>query len=166
MTFDALQLFLTTLVRGITGKTVIWQNLNNPKPKKPYLAIRLFGFHGIGQDEILLNGPSITDVIVNGHNDVTFECQWIGLGSMEGLISLQQAMKKPTVLDLCTPAGVCVDDLSEVRDITALLDSNEFEERAMVEFNVRFVRQSIDSPGVIEQVNIVTEDREFSVEKE
>lgn len=165
MTFTALQTFIVSLVSSITGKTTIWQNQNAPKPKKPYLAIRLFGFHGIGQDEILLNGPTITDVIVSDHKDVTLECQWIGPGSM-GLLLLQQAMKKPTILDRCTIARVCIDSLGEVRDITELLDSNTFEERAIVEFNIRFVIQSVDNPGVIENVNITTEDRTFSVKKE
>lgn len=166
MTFDTLQIFLVSLINSITGKTTIWQKQNAPKPKKPYLAIRLFGFHGIGQDEILLNGPTITDVIVSDHKDVTLECQWIGPGSMGGLLLLQQAMKKPTILDRCTAAGVCIDSLGEVMDIATLLDSNEFEERAVIEFNTRFALQSVDNPGVIETVNIVTEDRTFSVKKE
>lgn len=166
MTFDTLQLFLVSLVRDITEKTTIWQKQNAPKPKKPYLAIRLFGFREIGQDEILLNGPTITDVIVNSHNDVTLECQWIGPGSMEGLLALRQALGKPTILDRCVAAGVCIELLNDVMDIAALLDSNEYEERAVIEFNVSFARRAIDNPGVIEKINIVTEDRTFSVEKE
>lgn len=165
MTYSEIQLFLVSLIKSITGKTTIWQKQNAPKPKKPYLAIRLFGFRGIGQDELLPSNAAIEEFIINGHRDVTLECQWIGPGSMDGLLSLQQAVRKPTILEKCTTAGICIDPIGDVQDIAELLDSNEFEERAIAEFNVRFVRQSIDNPGVIEKINITTEDGTFSVEK-
>ena len=166
MNYTTLQDSIRLLLADITGKQTIWQKQNAPKPKKPYLAIRLFAFRGIGQDEILPSDTAPGDFIINGHRECTLEAQWIGPGAEDGLLTLQQAMQKPTIIDRCKVAGVCIDSISNITDIAILLDSIAFEERCMLEFNVRFNQQVIDNPGTIENININTTERNFTIEKE
>lgn len=145
--------FLGSLFSDVTGNLVILQQQNSPKPPKPYLAIRSFAIRRLGQDEIL-PGLEVTDVIVSGPRQFTLEVQWIGENGEDGLSNLEQHMNAPTIIDRCFSFGVAIDSSENIQNISGLLDDADWEKRYSLDFTVRTTKQIVDSPGVIQEVNI------------
>lgn len=152
MTWVELEDFLQALITDLTGKTVIWAKQNAPKPKKPYITLRLFALRTEGMDEVLVVGSG--ELLVQGHRAVTLEVEWYGAGAMDGLTALEQSLYRPTVIDRCVAGGVAFFDAQEVQELTGLLDGKFWEERASIDFSLRFTRSTADSPGYIETVTI------------
>lgn len=153
MTISELGTFLQKLVSDLSGKLVIFQQQNAPKPGKPYLAIRLFAFRGIGMDEYL-PGVQVGEQIVSGPREVTLEIHWVGDGGIDGLHHLEQSMWRQTTVDRCFASGVSVFHSENIQDISGLMDGVDWEKRYSLDLQVRLTQQTIDNPGVIEEVNI------------
>jgi hypothetical protein len=153
MNMDELDKFLRALIAQITGKTVIPQKRDAPKPAKPYLALRFFAYRGFGLDE-LLPGDDDDTFLVTGERECTCEVHWIGEGAIEGLHGLEQALQSPSVVDRCFGAGVAVYNAEDIQDLSGLLDGVDWESRASMDLQLAVTRQTPDKTMRIADVEI------------
>ncbi len=166
MTWEQFEDFLQQLVADLTGKTTVWAHQNAPRPKKPYIALRLYSLRGVGGlDEILLT-ETPGELLVKGDREITLEAQWFGPGSTNGLERLWQALQRPTITERCEAAKIAIFDAQDVQNISGLLDGKAWEERASLDLYVRFARTTIDVPGYIEMVIVETSVGDKLVDKQ
>lgn len=143
--------FICSLIKELLAVEVIWENQNGPKPKKPFATILLSPVGTRGMDE---KRKTDGKVEVIGQREAVLEVNYFGSNAVDTLVELDQKMRSDTVADRCFNEGVVFFDSGDVLDITELLDSNKFEERAMIEFRIRFAKSYIDQPGYFETVEI------------
>ena len=146
---------LHAMVVALTGKVAIWEKQNGPKPKKPYLTMRLSSLRRVGLDEQRRTATA-GEVEVVGPREVTLSLQWLGENSMGGLTDLGQALQKPTIADKCMAAGFAVFDVDAVQELGAL-SGTTWEERAALDLYVRIMLSTTDAPGYIHDVTIAAE---------
>lgn len=138
---------LHAMVVALTGKVAIWEKQNGPKPKKPYLTMRLSALRGVGMDEQRRTATA-GELEIIGPREVTLSLQWLGEGSTGGLTDLGQALQKPTIADKCMKSGFAVFNVDAVQELGAL-SGTTWEERAALDLYVRIMLSSVDVPGYI-----------------
>lgn len=146
---------LHAMVVALTGKVAILEKQNGPKPKKPYLTMRLSSLRRVGMDEQRRTATA-GEVEIVGPREMTLSLQWFGDGAMAGLTDLAQALQKPTVVDRCMSAGFAVFDVDAVQELGAL-SGTTWEERAVLDMYVRIMLSTTDTPGYIHDVTIAAE---------
>lgn len=158
--------FIQSILTELLGCTVILAKQNGPKAKKPFATIRLYAFHGVGMnDEVSTTTPGQLEV--KGTQECTLEVQYFGTDAEQKLIELKHALSKPTIADRCFGAEVVFFDVQNVQDLTGLQDDTKFEERASIDFSVRFVLSMTDEPGYVSQVNLnMNKNYDFTVKEE
>lgn len=143
---------LHSLVVDLTGKTAIWERQDAPRPKKPYLTMRLFSLRESGMDEIRKTATA-GEVEIIGPREITCSIQWFGPGALNGLAKLSQSFQRPTIVDRCASLGFAVFSVESVQDVGITLDSR-WEERAALDVHVRYMQSVTDTPGYIHDVAI------------
>jgi hypothetical protein len=155
--------FIQSLVAELLGCTVIWSKGNGPKPRKPFATLRLYGYRRNGLDE----GRSTNTagvVEVRGDREATLEVQYFGEDAQQKLLELEQQFQRPTIVEQCFVEGVAFFDVQNIQDLTGLLDATTYEERASIDFSVRFAISTTDETGYIDKVTINADGTEFTVE--
>lgn len=147
----------------LLGCTVIRARRNGPKPRKPFATLRLYGFRKIGMDEERPTGTA-GELEIWGEREATLEVQYFGDDAQNKLLTVEQSLQRPTIVDRCVDAGVAFFDAGSVQDLTALLDTTLYEERAAIDLSIRFAVTVADNPGFITRVNITMDnDKNFTV---
>lgn len=160
MTITEIEDFLQQLISDITGKKVIWEHQDAPRPHKPYITLRLFSLRSQGHAEIL-DTETPGEIEVRSQKEDTLSIQWIGPGAMDGLSQLEQSFYKETIADRCAYSGIVIFDVETIMNITGLMDGVKWEERANMDAHVRFSQSVTDDPGYIETV-IITDTTEIN----
>jgi len=80
--------------------------------------------------------------------------QYFGPDALEHLETLARGFERPTIADRCFAAAVVVYDTNNITDLSALLESQTWDERANIDLYIRYNHDVEDEPGYIESVVI------------
>ncbi|WP_279018567.1 phage neck terminator protein [Megasphaera elsdenii] len=137
---------------GLPGKQVVWVNQNMPRIKRPFATLQFYGIHGEASEELRPSGPGKYDVRVP--TSATLAVQYFGPDALEHLETLARGFERPTIADRCFAAAVVVYDTNNITDLSALLESQAWDERANIDLYIRYNHDVDDAPGYIESVVI------------
>ena len=137
---------------GRPGKQVVWVNQNMPRIKRPFATLQFYGIHGEASEELRPSGPGKYDVRVP--TSATLAVQYFGPDALEHLETLARGFERPTIADRCFAAAVVVYDTNNITDLSALLESQTWDERANIDLYIRYNHDVDDDPGYIESVVI------------
>jgi len=154
--------FIQSMLVELLGCTVIWARQNGPKPKKPFAVLRLYAYRRDGLDEERFTSTQGV-VEVRGDRVATLEVQYFGDNAQQMLIELEQSLQRPTIVERCFGACVAFFDVKNIQDLTGLLDAATYEERASIDFSVRFVVSTTDETGYIDKITINADGTNFTV---
>ncbi len=137
---------------GLPGKQVVWVNQNMPRIKRPFATLQFYGIHGEASEELRPSGPGKYDVRVP--TSATLAVQYFGPDALEHLEPLARGFERTTIADRCFAAAVVVYDTNNITDLSALLESQTWDERANIDLYIRYNHDVNDEPGYIESVVI------------
>lgn len=137
---------------GLPGKNVVWVHQNMPRIKRPFATLQLYGVHGEASEELRPAGPGHYDVRVP--TSATLSVQYFGPDALEHLETLARGFERPTIADRCFAAAVVVYDCNNIIDLSALLESETWDERANIDLYIRYNHDVNDEPGYIDTVVI------------
>lgn len=137
---------------GLPGKSVVWAHQNMPRIKRPFATLQLYGVHGEASEELRPTAPGHYDVRVP--TSATLSVQYFGPDALEHLETLARGFERPTITDRCFAAAVVVYDTNNITDLSALLESQAWDERANIDLYIRYNHDVEDEPGYIESVVI------------
>ena len=137
---------------GLPGKQVVWVNQNMPRIKRPFATLQFYGIHGEASEELRPTGPGTYDVRVP--TSATLAVQYFGPAALEHLETLARGFERPTIADRCFAAAVVVYDTNNITDLSVLLESQTWDERANIDLYIRYNHDVEDEPGYIESVVI------------
>ena len=80
--------------------------------------------------------------------------QYFGPDALAHLETLARGFERPTIADRCFAAAVVVYDTNNITDLSALLESQTWDERANIDLYIRYNHDVDDAPGYIESVVI------------
>lgn len=108
-----------------------------PRPGTPYATVKITGVQAEGQEHRYGWGadpgaPDYVPRLMAGDRTATLSVQFFGAGALDYARTAAQALGKRSVQDALAAAGVGVQGVPDVQDLTALLDTS-FEERALIE---------------------------------
>lgn len=123
-------------------------------PSPPYAALLIVKVMRMGQDEVRPEAAPPDEVLVVGQRQLTLRCEVSGLGAgaLDRLCAAQDAMARPTVLELLTGVGASVLDDAGVE--VSLTD-----DRARLDIRLLAPSEVIDHTGQIEQADVTLEIR-------
>lgn len=137
---------------GLPGKQVVWVNQNMPRIKRPFATLQFYGVHGEASEELRPTDPGHYDVRVP--TSATLSVQYFGPDALAHLETLAHGFERPTIADRCFAAAVVVYDTNNITDLSALLESQTWDERANIDLYIRYNHDVDDAPGYIESVVI------------
>lgn len=137
---------------GLPGKSVVWAHQNMPRIKRPFATLQFYGIHGEASEELRPSGPGKYDVRVP--TSATLAVQYFGPDALEHLETLAHGFERPTIADRCFAAAVVVYDTNNITDLSALLESQTWDERANIDLYIRYNHDVEDEPGYIESAVI------------
>lgn len=86
------------------------------------------------------------EVSIAGLREATLNVQAYGKGSVELLAGLWAYFERPTVVDAFQQANIAVNMVSDVQDLTNVLDNRRYLERASLDFTISYDRCVVDCP--------------------
>jgi hypothetical protein len=138
----------------LPGVTVIWAEQNAPRPQGEFVTLKIIsGPIKIGRDESRISEtiPGQLDII--GHRSFIVSINSYGGDALVLLLKLQDSLSLLSVRDPLSTAGLTVNDVGNVRDVTAVVDTR-FERRANLEVTFSYVTTYDENPGYIEKVSV------------
>lgn len=152
---------LRTIIAGVVApEIVIFANQNSPQPAKPYWTLKV-------QSGVTLGSPEYGAVSNTGTQPVTETKQMtvnlqrfadVRGASFEAMSELRLNLKKPSVQALLRAQKIVIYDFMPVQDVTALLDSSKYEDRASMDIMIGYRGRVTDNVGLIETVDITPGD--------
>lgn len=141
----------------ITG-TVIWADLNKPRPPLPYTVLKINSLRLIKMDHY--DNPDNAGIQkVTGDREFTLSVQHFGTyNNVEFLTDFANKLRLTSVIDKFMGKKLVAFDTSDVLDISQLIDENAIERRSSVDVFMRMKSRLIDDVGVIDQVDILADD--------
>jgi hypothetical protein len=143
----------------IPENQIIWRNQSEPLPPRPCVTMKI------------INGPTPTDrnaaLFFNAPNrlfnqgmqmEMDVSIQIFGNTRTQRPLALQLTLDLNTsliqqsILDRLKQSGISIQGKSEVRNLTAL-EETEYEERAGFDVSMGLVQNILDDPGTIETIN-------------
>jgi len=149
---------LYDLLLPIVGGTLIWQDLNSPRPPLPYSAMKISSVRNINRDHYS-DASALGVQTVKGDRELTLNLQHYGvLNAVTVLQTVSDKLKLTTNIDKFMAKKLVTFDASQVVDISALLDKTIIEKRASVDIMLRYKSSLTDNVGIIDTVNIEADD--------
>jgi len=142
---------ILALVSQATALQVIFANQNGPRPKLPYVTLRV----GTSPRQGLLEGDLSEDGIQTyaGHRDATVELQCFGDGGFDALDNLGQRLKGPAMLAAALRLNLAVYATDAVQNVPVLRDGGKYEPRAVMDIGIRYTKQHDEDVGLINTVH-------------
>lgn len=134
--------------------SVIFANQNAPRPDGDYITLLLMNIPYSGQDWTgavnALTGKRtrLTDM------DLLYSVQCISDDAVEILHNLRSELLSEESNELFMIDGISINDIGEVRDITAILGTDLLETRAIMEIRTRMIDEKTEDVGYIESAEV------------
>ena len=141
---------ILALISQATQLQVIFANQNGPRPKLPYITLRV----GTAPRQGLLEGELSEDGVQTyaGHRDATVELQCFGDGGFDALDGLSQRLKGPGMLAAALEANLAVYATDAVQSVPVLRDGGKYEPRAVMDIGIRYTKEHDEDVGLIKTV--------------
>ena len=137
------------LVKATTVPIII-ANGNGPRPKLPYITLRLETAPRAPLSETGLSAEGIQTYAAQ--RDGTVELQCFGEGSFDALDEMSQRMKGPAMLAAAYEANLAIYATDAVQNVPVLRDGGKYEPRAVLDIGVRYTKQHDEDVGLIKTV--------------
>lgn len=141
---------IRALIAKATTLQVIFANQNGPRPKLPYVTLRVDT-----APRALLSEADLSEGGVQtyaAHRDATVELQCFGDGSFEALDDLSQRLKGPSMVAAGYAANIAIYAVDAVQNIPVLRDGAKYEPRSVLDIGVRYTKQHDEDVGLIKTV--------------
>lgn len=147
-------------VLGLDGGKVIWSNQDGVKQLAPFVTLMAYSHRAEAMEELRpTDVPGVFDL--KTPTAFTLEVRYFGKKNsypVDILDDFVRHMAKPTIVDKCFVNGVAFLYADAVQDITAtLMNNQQFEPAAAVDFHCRFTASVADEPGYVDTVDIRSE---------
>ncbi|MDI9250281.1 hypothetical protein QMZ25_16900 [Stenotrophomonas sp. RS-48] len=141
---------IRALIAKATTLQVIFANQNGPRPKLPYITVRV----DTAPRAPLLEADLSDDgnQTYAAHRDATVELQCFGDGSFDALDDLSQRLKGPYMVAAGYAANIAVYATDSVQNIPVLRDGAKYEPRAVLDIGIRYTKQHDEEVGLIKTV--------------
>lgn len=115
----------------------------------PYASLLIAKVLRVGQDELRPEDAPPDEVKVVGHRQLTLRAEVVGLasGALDRLCAAQDALARPTCIELLSTVGAAVLD-------DAGIDVSFPEDRARMDIRLLVPSEVLDHPGQIEQAGV------------
>lgn len=145
----------------ITG-TVIWADLNKPRPALPYSSIKINSLRFINQDHYS-DVSALGIQTVNGDREFTLSIQNFGkTDCVTFLNGVVNKLRLNTNLDKFMAKKIVPFNTGAVLDISALVDNTNIEKRASLDIFIRIKSSMTDNVGIIDAVNVEGDDNSLA----
>ena len=138
------------LLEKATPLTIVIANGNGPRPKLPYITLRL----DTAPRAPLLEADLSDDGVQNyaAHRDATVELQCFGSDGFDALDEISQRLKGPSMLAAALAANLAVYAADGVQSVPVLRDGGKYEPRAVMDIGIRYTKEHDESVGLISTV--------------
>lgn len=147
---------------GLTDADVLWEPVRDstgkmmPRPSRPYITMREGSVVRMGQDGGAL-ADSDTELVTRwGQRSLQISINWYGADvrdARNGLEALAFNFGSETTSEILRAANVGILEISDVRDLSLILDT-EGEDRAQMDVEVSYFITATENQGVVENVSI------------
>lgn len=150
------------VVGGIPNadRAVIFAHQDGPRPPMPYLLVNLLvPSVQVGEDEEIVDDADPPQHHIRGNRYATVSVNAFGATAFDWLELAALRLRAPSIKALNTAAGIAVQPMGGVNDLSALRDQST-ERRWQQDFRVDFVRQAaeLETESLIEFEQMVRED--------
>lgn len=122
-----------------------------PRPKPPFLTVRLLSVVPVGQDEIREIDPDTNIATIGGQRRLAVSVNAYGSGATDYLAQALASLNKVTVQEYLRAAGLAVCRIGTSQNLTAMLET-EYEERVQADVTFNLAENVEDDLGIIEKV--------------
>lgn len=153
------------VVAALPGIRVIWQDQNEPRPARPYFAMKILtGPLREGHDEEIMNEDDKMEM--SGSRMISVSMNFYGTKALEGMAQVQSRLQWQSVRDILAKKNLVFVSDSGVRDLSQLLE-NQTETRSQMDATFRFTDTGVDEGvGIIERVEVAQVDENGDVVRE
>ena len=145
----------------ITG-TVIWADLNKPRPALPYSSIKMNSMRYVNQDHYS-DATSLGIQTVTGDREFTLSIQNFGkTDCVTFLNGVVNKLRLNTNLDKFMAKKIVPFNTGAVLDISALVDNTNIEKRASLDVFIRIKSSITDNVGYINTTNVEGNDNSLA----
>jgi hypothetical protein len=131
-------------------RMIIWADRNGPRPEKPYFTIKV---RGTSSAKLVETPPDANGVATfREHRLIRCEVACFGKDAIALAQTLSVRMRLPSQTLRAEQCGISLASVEDVRDLTALLNASQREERALLEFTGYALGEVADNVGLIEHV--------------
>lgn len=126
------------------------------KPEKPFMMLHVqmaqrLPLHTSRPEDDGQGGFTTT---YSAHREARCQLQYFGVGSYDELDMMSQRFKGQAMLDAAKNVNMAIENIGAVQDIPVLRDGTTYEQRAILEFTVRYTLAHGEQAHVIEHVNM------------
>ncbi len=141
---------IRTLLAKATPLPIFISNGNGPRPKLPYITLRLDTAPRGTLLEVGLSNEGAQTYYAQ--RDGTVELQCFGDSSFDALDDLSHRLKGPSMLAAAYAANLAVYAVDAVQNVPVLRDGGKYEPRAVLDIGVRYTKQHVEDVGLINTV--------------
>lgn len=154
MNLDESKEFVRNILEELSCVPVIYEKQNAPRPKLPYIGLQVISSIKKGFDnKEHLDG----EITYSGERNVSLDLQYYGQNGMTALGTLRNKLETETVTDRCFAEGISFYDFGDVTDITELLDSQKWENRAQLDVFYCYPEIYTGEAGYFDKVQVIEE---------
>ena len=138
---------------GLATKLVRRQNSKGAAPNGLYATVLLAvsDSDGLGWTRPVAGDPTQSDQVES--STITFSAQWYRDGAVDAARRFRLWAGSPLGRIECERRGLTLISLGEITRIDSVI-SEEWEERAQMNFDIGIISTSREAPGVIERVTV------------
>lgn len=141
---------IMALLAQATLLPIIFANQNGPRPKLPYVTMRIEAAPRMPLLEAGLSEEGVQTYAA--HRDSTVELQCFGEGAFDALDLLSQRLKGPAMLAAALEANLAIYAVDAVQNVPVLRDGTRYEPRAVLDLGIRYTKQHDEQVGLIKTV--------------
>lgn len=147
------------VVQAMQAVQVIFSEQNAPRPNYPYAVIRLDSYRRVGYDSWEGVDPITKTMSVGGQRQMTVTVDYFGAKPAPGehstlfeeTVKAHRSLQKDSVLIELGKAGIAVQVIEDIQNLTQLLETI-FEERTSFDFFIGIAENYRDNVGYIHDV--------------
>jgi hypothetical protein len=146
-------------VAADNGRTdeVIFENEKGVRPKPPFIAVQFIGGRRQGFPSRTRVDPATGKQRLHALSEKTVTLHGIGEGSFDLLQTILDSIYIGKYSSLLRRRNLVVNKITDVTELGAELDT-EWENRAVFDIRVSFIRVITNTPGWIEHAEIASDD--------